>query len=414
MLFSDSIRTSIQSLQNAKMRTGLTMLGIIIGISSVIVLMSIGASAQDLIVSQVKSVGSNLIFIIPGATKGSRLQSPPSVQGVVIKTLVKEDLDAFEREPSITAATAEVRGQAKAVFENNDTSATFSGTTESYFSVREFAVEEGQPFYAEDVLRLNHVAVLGQSMAKTLFGEKNPIGKSFRFKNLSFRVVGVLEKKGIGPGGVDQDNLILIPITVAQKQLLGIDYYNFVTVQANPEYNLEFVKSRIISILRQNHRITDPNKDDFTIQTLDDAVAILGTVTGVMTLFLTAIAMISLLVGGIGIMNIMLVSVVERTKEIGLRKAVGATRGDIIRQFLVEAVVVTLLGGVVGILLGSLVVIALYYILVTFSPTGWTFNLPPSAILLSCIVSSLTGLVFGIYPAYQAAEKSPIEALRYE
>jgi putative ABC transport system permease protein len=390
------------------------MLGIIIGIASVIVLMSIGASAQDLILSQVKSIGSNLVFVIPGSTKGSRFQSPPSVQGIIIKTLVKEDLDAFLREPSILSATAEVRGQAKAVFENNDTTATFSGTTETYFSVREFKVERGQPFYQEDVVGLNHVAVLGTKMATTLFGDKDPIGKNFRFKNLSLRVVGILEKKGMGPGGVDQDNLVLIPITVAQKQLLGIDYYNFVTVQANPEYNLEFVKSRMISVLRQNHRITDPDKDDFTIQTLDDAVAILGTITGVMTLFLTAIAMISLLVGGIGIMNIMLVSVIERTKEIGLRKAVGATRTDIIRQFLVEAIILTLLGGIIGIALGALVVIALYYILVTFSTTGWTFNLPPSAIILAFAVSSLTGVVFGIYPAYKASQKSPIEALRYE
>ena len=414
MRITDSIKTSIRALRYAKMRTALTMLGIIIGISSVIILMSIGASAQDLILSQVKSIGSNLVFIIPGSTKGSKFQSPPSVQGIIIKTLVKEDLDAFLHEPSIAGATAEVRGQAKAVFENIDTTATFSGTTEDYFTVRNFKVVSGHPFYKDDVDSLNHVAVMGQKIAETWFENKDPIGKTFRFKNLSFRVVGVLEKKGIGPGGVDQDNMILVPISVAQKQMLGIDYFNFVIVQANPTYTIEFAKSRIISVLRQNHRITDPDKDDFTIQTLDDAVAILGTITGVMTLFLTAIAMISLLVGGIGIMNIMLVSVIERTKEIGLRKAVGATRADIIRQFLIEAIILTLLGGIIGIALGALIVIVLYYILVTFSPTGWSFNLPPMAIGLAFLVSSLTGVIFGLYPAYKASQKSPIEALRYE
>ena len=390
------------------------MLGIIIGISSVIILMSVGASAQNFILGQVKSIGSNLVFVIPGATKGSRFQSPPSVQGIVIKTLIKEDLDALLHEPSILSAAAEVRGQAKAVYENNDTTATFSGTTETYFSVREFNVVRGQPFYAQDVVGLNHVAVLGEKIADTLFGDKDPIGKTFRFKNLAFRVVGILEKKGIGPGGVDQDNLVLIPITVAQKQMLGIDHYNFVTVQANPEYTLEFVKSRINSVIRQNHRITDPDKDDFTIQTLDDAVEILSTITGVMTLFLTAIAMISLLVGGIGIMNIMLVSVIERTKEIGLRKAVGATRTDIIRQFLIESMILTLFGGLIGIALGAAVVTLIYFGVTTFADPTYSFELPMSAIILAFVVSSLTGLVFGIYPAYKASQKSPIEALRYE
>lgn len=414
MKIADSVKTSLRTLRYAKMRTALTMLGIIIGISSVIVLMSVGASAQDFILSQVKSIGSNLVFIIPGSTKGSRFQSPPSVQGIIIKTLVKQDLDALLTEPSIVSATAEVRGQAKAVFENNDTNVTFSGTTQDYFSVREFKVIEGNQFYKEDVDSLSHVAVVGEKIAVTLFGDKNPVGKTFRLKNLSFRVSGVLEKKGIGPGGVDQDNMILIPITVAQKQILGIDYYNFVIVQANPSYNLEFTKSRIVSVLRQNHRITDPDKDDFTIQTLDDAVAILGTITGVMTLFLTAIAMISLLVGGIGIMNIMLVSVVERTKEIGLRKAVGATRADIIRQFLIESIILTLLGGIVGIAFGALVVTIAYFAITAFADPTWSFNLPPFAIGLAFAVSTLTGVIFGIYPAYKASQKSPIEALRYE
>jgi len=300
------------------------------------------------------------------------------------------------------------------IFENNDATVSYSGVTEDYFPVRDFKVERGQPFYKEDVTGMNHVAVLGQKIASTLFGDKDPIGKSFRLKNISFRVTGLLIKKGVGPGGVDQDNLVLMPITVAQKQLLSIDYYSYVSVQASPLYNLEFVKSRMVSILRQNHRITDPDKDDFTIQTLDDAVAILGTVTSVMTLFLTAIAMISLLVGGIGIMNIMLVSVIERTKEIGLRKAVGATNADIIRQFLWESVILTTIGGVIGIAFGAAVVTVTYFGITYFADMAWTFELPASAIILAFVFSASTGIVFGIYPAFKASQKSPIEALRYE
>ncbi|MEK7108503.1 MAG: FtsX-like permease family protein, partial [Patescibacteria group bacterium] len=245
-------------------------------------------------------------------------------------------------------------------------------------------------------------------------GERDPVGRLIRLKGLTFRVSGVLEEKGLGPFGVDQDTLILMPISVAQKQLLGIDYFNVVTVQAHGAYDPDFVSNRVSTILRQNHRIRDPEKDDFTIRTQEDAIALLGNVTSVLTVFLTSMALISLLVGGIGIMNIMLVSVVERTREIGLRKAVGATDRDILEQFLIEAVMLTATGGLAGILLGSLLTAVVALILSQTLPTGWAFSLPPSAIGLAAGVSVLTGLVFGLYPARTASRKNPIDALRYE
>ena len=391
------------------------MLGIIIGISSVILLLSIGTSAQNYILNQVQSIGSNLVFVIPGATKGSRFASPASVQGIIIKTLNEQDLNSFQKEPSIKRATAQVNGQAKAIYGNNDATVTYQGTTGDFFPIRNFKVTDGIIFTNSDVQSFNHVAVIGSSLATTLFGASEPVGKQIRLQNLTFTVIGVLEKKGLGPLGIDQDNLVLMPISVAEKQLLGIDYYTALTIEGNDTYTIEFVKSRMTSILRQNHNIPDPSKDDFTIRTQEDSLALLGNITSVLTLFLAAIASISLVVGGIGIMNIMLVSVIERTKEIGLRMAVGATSRDIMQQFLIESVILTFLGGAIGIFIGALFVVLTYLGISTFSPeTGWTFALPMSAILLGVSVSTLTGIVFGIYPARQAAKKNPIEALRYE
>lgn len=413
MRINDSLKTAYFGLKHAKARSFLTILGIVIGIASVVILMSIGSSAQKLILNQVKNIGSNIIFILPGATKGSRFSSPSFAQGVVTKTLVKQDTDAISRDPSVKKVAPQAHGQAKIVYENNDTLITYVGTTGDFFSIRNFNVQQGSAFTNLDVDSLNRVAVLGDSIAKTIFGFIEPIGKTIRIKNISFKVIGVLEKKGIALG-VDQDILVLIPVTVAQKQILGTNYYSVVNVEANELYDIEFVKARIISILRKNHQITDPDKDDFTIRSQEDALDILGNITSILTVFLASIASISLLVGGIGIMNIMLVSVAERTKEIGLRKAVGATNADILQQFLWEAVMLTFIGGIAGVLFGSASVIALYFILIKFLPTGWVFALPPYAVFLAVIVSTLTGLIFGIYPARKASLKNPIDALRYE
>ncbi|MEI7777378.1 MAG: ABC transporter permease [bacterium] len=414
MRIRDSFATALGGLKHGRMRAVLTMLGIVIGISSVIILMSIGQSAQDYIINQVQSIGSNLIFVIPGGSSGSKFSAPASSQGIVIKTLVKADLDALKRETSITAAAPVVSGQAQAFYGDNSVNVGYQGTTADLFPIRALTLKEGYALTSDDVNAFNHVAVIGPDLATTLFGRLDPVGKYLRLGSVSFRVSGILSKGGIGPGGVDQGNIVIIPITVAQGEMLGINYYNMLVIEGNNDYNIDFVQNRIKSVLRQNHGVTDPNKDDFTIRTQADALAILGSITSVLTLFLTAIACISLVVGGVGIMNIMLVSVTERTKEIGLRKAVGATDNDILQQFLVESVLLTFLGGLIGIIVGAIVVTAIYFGVTLFTSTEWTFALPMSAILIAVAVSTITGLLFGIYPARKAGRKSPMEALRYE
>lgn len=415
MLFRDAFKTSTRSLTHGKMRSILTMLGIVIGIASVIVLMSIGQSAQDLILGQVQSIGSNLIIVIPGAPSNGR-SSPASAQGIVITSLQQRDVNSLEREPAVSLAVPEVRGQANVVYGSNNANINYTGSTADFFQVSNLAkVSKGRVFSKSDVDSGNHVVVIGPDLANTLFGPHvNPIDKTIHLKSISFRVVGVLEKGGTGAFGVDIGNIVVMPITVAQKQLLGITYFNVIIVQANPAYDIDFAKSRITFSLRQNHGITDPKKDDFNIQTQADILAILGSITSILTLFLAAIASISLVVGGIGIMNIMLVSVTERTREIGLRKAVGATNKDIMEQFLIESVLLTFAGGVIGITVGAIVVGLIYVVLSTFFSIGWVFAFPLSSVILGLAVSGIAGIAFGIYPARQAARKNPIEALRYE
>jgi putative ABC transport system permease protein len=416
MLFKDAFKTATRSLTHGKMRSILTMLGIVIGISSVIVLMSIGESAQSLILGQVESIGSNLIIISPGKPSGDGFSAPPSAQGIIITSLKQEDANTLEREPSIIGVAPIVSGQAEVVYGNNNKTAGYQGSTANIFTLRNLTLSKGYPFSKADVDSGNHVAVIGPKLATKLFGEYvSPLNKSIRIKNISFRVVGVLEDGGTGLGGVDQGNLVVMPITVAQKELLGISYYNMVIVGADAQYEAKFVKSRITSVLRQNHGITDPSKDDFDIQTQEDILSILGTITSVLTLFLAAIASISLIVGGIGIMNIMLVAVTERTREIGLRKAVGATDRDILQQFLIESVLLTLIGGMIGVAIGAAVVGLVYVVISTFfASIGWVFEFPPLAVALGLGVSAVAGIVFGIYPARQAGKKNPIDALRYE
>lgn len=415
MRVSDLIRSSRATLKHGKMRSLLTMLGIVIGISSVIILMSIGASAQAYILNQVQGLGSNLIIVIPGGSGNGRFQSPAQAQGIIVTSLVQQDVDNLEQDPSVAAVTEEARGQAAASFEDNNETITFDGVPANFFAVRNFTVAEGYPFTDADVQAYNHVAVIGPTLAATLFGAgSDPVGQYIEVKNIQFRVVGVLSPTGTGAFGIDQDNLVMVPITVAQTQMLGIDYFNDIMVEANSSYNISFVQQRVETILEQDHGITDPAQDDFTIETQQSILSLLGNITNILTLFLAAIASISLVVGGIGIMNIMLVSVIERTKEIGLRKSVGATDKDILQQFLVESVMLTFIGGVLGIAVGAFVVGLAWLLIAKVFAVTWAFEFPPSAIVLAVAVSSITGIVFGLYPARQAARKSPIEALRYE
>ncbi len=417
MLFRDAFKTATRSLTHGKMRSILTMLGIVIGIASVIVLMSIGQSAQNLILGQVKSIGSNLIIIIPGAPSNGKFTSPAAAQGIVVTSLQQQDIDSLQREPAVDFAVPEVRGQAEVVYGNNNATVGYTGSTADFFAVSNLTkVSDGQTFSKSDVESGNHVVVIGPVLAETLFGPHiNPIDKTIRLKDVSFRVVGVLNKGGTGAFGVDIGNLVVMPISVAQKQLLGTNYFSVIVVQANASYDINFVKSRIEFVLEHNHGITNSSKDDFSIETQADILSLLGSITSILTLFLAAIASISLIVGGIGIMNIMLVSVTERTREIGLRKAVGATNNDILQQFLIESVLLTFAGGVIGIAIGAGIVGLVYFVLSTFfSSLGWVFAFPLSAVILGLVVSGAAGIAFGIYPARQAARKNPIDALRYE
>ena len=412
MLFKDAFKTATRSLTQGKMRSILTMLGIVIGIASVIILMSIGQSAQQLILGKVEGIGSNLVFITPGAPSGG---SPAASQGIVITSLQQRDVDSLQREPSIDAVAPMVSGQAEVVYGSKNETVGYQGSTASLFTVRKLDLSKGYPFTKSDVDSGNHVAIIGPDLATEFFGQYvNPIDKIIRLKNVSFRVVGVLNTGGTGAFGVNQGKLVIIPITIAQKELLGITYFNMILLQANSQYDMTFVKSRITFTLRQNHGITDPTKDDFNIQTQEDILSLVGSITSILTLFLAAIASISLVVGGIGIMNIMLVAVTERTREIGLRKAVGATDKDILEQFLIESVLLTFTGGVIGIALGGVVVGIIYFILSTFTTIGWVFEFPISAVILALTVSSISGIAFGIYPARKAGKKNPIDALRYE
>ncbi len=413
MLYTDAFRTATRSLAQSKTRTALTMLGIVIGIASVIVLMSIGQSAQDMILGQVQGIGSNLVIIIPGAPSGSGFSPPASARGIVITTLQQRDLDALQREPSISSVAAEVTGQAEAVYGGNNKTINYQGVTGEFFSVRNMAIGKGRAISRTDIDSDDHVAVIGPSLAVTLFGPNiDPLNKNIRLKNVTLRVVGVLGTAGAL--GASQGDLVIMPISIAQKELLGISYFNVILAQANSDYEVSFVKSRIISVLRQNHGITDVTKDDFSIQTQEDILSILGNITSILTIFLAAIAAISLVVGGIGIMNIMLVAVTERTREIGLRKALGATDADILQQFLIESILLTMIGGIIGIAVGAALVGLIYFVVTTFFSIGWVFAFPISAVILGVGVSTFAGLVFGIYPARQAGRKNPVEALRYE
>jgi len=415
MRLKDSIISAKATLKHGKTRSLLTMLGIVIGISSVIILMSIGASAQAYILGQVQGLGSNLIIVIPGGSTNGKFSSPAASQGIIVKSLVQQDVNALSRDPSIAAVTEESRGQGTAVFGDNSETVTYDGVPANFFNITNLGVAKGYAFTDNDVQAFNHVAVIGSALATTLFGaNSDPIGQFIRVQNVDLRVVGVLNQKGTGTFGIDEDNLVLVPITVAQEQLLGTNYFNDIEVEANNDYTIDFAQSRVESILENDHGITNPNKDDFTIETQQAILSLLGNITSALTIFLAAIASISLVVGGIGIMNIMLVSVIERTREIGLRKAVGATDRDILQQFLIESVALTFIGGVIGIAIGGLFVTAAYLVIAKVLAVAWTFEFPISAVLIAVGVSSLTGIVFGIYPARQAAQKSPIEALRYE
>jgi putative ABC transport system permease protein len=388
----------------------LTMLGIIIGVAAVIAMVAVGSGATKRIQEQIQSIGSNLIMVLPGSitTSGMRLGSGAGV------TLTEDDAKAIMAEcPAVSMVAPTVRGGAQVMFGNNNWATSIQGTTPDYLKIRDLSIQSGRAFTDDDVAGATKVALLGPTVATNLFGDADPVGQIIRIKNVPFTVAGELSPKGQSPSGQDQDDVILVPISTAKRQVTGTSQANArsvgnLMVQAIGPQAMSAAEAEIRPLLRQRHRLQIEQDDDFTVRNLAEVFAAQESSARVMSILLGAIASVSLIVGGIGIMNIMLVSVTERTREIGLRLAIGAKTRDILAQFLVEAVTLSLLGGVSGIAIGIAASVLISYI------AKWSTLVSPTAIALAFVFSGLVGIFFGYYPARKAASLDPIEALRYE
>jgi putative ABC transport system permease protein len=405
-----SVRIALVALRVNKLRTALTMLGIVIGVAAVIAMVSVGAGAQARIGEQIRSMGSNLIIVTSGASTSGGIRWGLGTQ----QTLTEEDARAIALEvPAVEAAAPSSRGSAQTIYGNTNWSTVIQGVTPDYIVTREWNIANGRMFGPEDVDAAAKVAVLGDTVWRSLFADTDPVGQTIRIKKVPFTVVGVLEAKGQSSWGQDQDDLILIPISTAKKKVLGASQANAravgaVSVRVRDAELMGEAESQIRALLRQRHRLQPEQEDDFQVRVLSEMFAAQEESAQVMTMLLAAIASVSLLVGGIGIMNIMLVSVTERTREIGLRMAVGARSRDIRAQFLVEAVTLSVVGGAVGIATGLLAAGTIA------SLASWRAEIPPEAIGLAFAFSVAVGVFFGFYPAQKAARLNPIEALRYE
>ncbi len=409
----ESLRVALRALTANKLRSALTMLGMIIGVGAVIALMSVGKGAQAMITSQIQGMGTNLLFVTPGNQSQAGVKQG---QGSA-PTLTLEDADALGDPANVPAAAAvapESQSFSQVIAGPQNTMTRIVGVTPAYEDVRNFHVAEGEFISKQNLDGRSNVAVLGSNVALDLFGDMDAIGQNIRINRVNFRVVGVLESKGSQAMG-NQDDLILVPLTTLlqklnrQRNVRGAPNVNTIYVQVSDDKLMNDAVEQIGAVLRQRHRTA---QDDFTVRSQDDLLSMAGQITGIMTLLLGSIAGISLVVGGIGIMNIMLVSVTERTREIGIRKAVGAKRRDILIQFLIEATVVSLLGGAIGLLLGT----GLSELIGRIDLGGQTIPTVVSAdaVVLAVGVSGAIGIFFGIYPATRAASLNPIEALRYE
>jgi putative ABC transport system permease protein len=403
-----TVKISLRSLSVNKMRSALTVLGIIIGVGSVITMIAVGTGARKRIEGQISSMGSNLLMILPGATTSGGVRMGLGTQ----PTLSMGDAEAIQREcPSVLYVAPNHGGVAQVVYGNQNWSTGIIGTTPSFLDVREWALVHGRPFTEEDVRNASKVCLLGQTVVDNLFGYVDSVGQIIRIKNIPFTVIGVLDKKGQSPRGQDQDDTILIPVTTSQKKLFGTAFPGMVRIimaMAKSREDLYTAERQMTELLRQRHRIGPSQDDDFTVRNLTQMMQASEQSARVMTLLLGAIASVSLLVGGIGVMNIMLVSVTERTREIGIRMAVGAKTWDIRLQFIIEALTLSLLGGAFGIIIGisgSKVLSVL---------AGWPTTVSTISIFISFSFSGMVGIFFGFYPAYKASLFDPIEALRYE
>lgn len=405
MLFKESVRIALNALTANKLRSILTMLGIIIGVGAVIAMVSVGLGVKQNITNSIASLGSNMLIVMPGSSNTGGVRSAAGSR----TTLKYEDAVAIKSKvKNIDYVSPTIQRSFQVVNGNQNWNTTVYGVTPEYMSIRSLAVSAGSFISQSDLTKRHRVAVIGTTVASNLYGSKNPVGLNIRVNNQPYKVIGVLESKGQSSMGQDQDDIVIIPLTTAMERLLGITYVQSVNVQVTSQDKMNLVQEDIEALMRQRHRITGGKEDDFNVRNMTSLMETVSETTSMLTLFLGSVAAISLLVGGIGIMNIMMVSVTERTREIGIRKALGATFKAIMTQFLIESVVIGVIGGLIGIAFGCFasVMIAKF--------GGFNTVITMSPILLSFSFSVGIGLFFGIYPARKAALLNPIEALRYE
>lgn len=400
------VKIAIKALLRNKSRAFLTMLGIIIGIASVIAMVSLGQSSTLSVREQLSGMGSNMIMIMPAR----QMRGGVNMGNSSAKSLDMKDLRALEQNTRYVAhVSPSVSTGAQLVFASNNHPSQIQGVSPCYLDIRMYKLASGIMFTDEDVKTYNKVCVVGKTVVDNLFTNgENPIGQVVRFGSIPMKIIGVLESKGQNQMGQDQDDIVLAPYTTVQKRFMAITHFNMLFASATSEEESELAATEITYILRANHKIAQGAEDDFDIRTQEELLSTMSSVTQMLTMLLAAIASISLIVGGIGIMNIMYVTVTERTKEIGLRMAIGAQNRDIMLQFLSESVILSLIGGVIGIILGLILSYLLSYVL------KWPFVVSQSAIIISFFVCAATGIFFGWYPAKKAANMDPIAALRYE
>lgn len=404
MNIAESFKVAIEGIAANKVRAGLTMLGVVIGVGAVIAMLAIGQGARQQTMSAIQSMGTNVLAVMAG-----QMRRGPVMGGLgSTQNLKMGDVEAILKEcPAVAKAAPELRSGAQVKYGNKNTSTTIFGTSPDYPEIRNYRIARGKFFNDSDVRSMRRVAVIGPTVTYNLFGQSSPINKTIRIRGISFRVIGETVAKGAG-GFQDPDDQIFIPITTAQTRVFGVDYLRSISVQVKSADRMNEAASQIETILRKRHRLGAASENDFMIFNQADLMETAEQASNTFTMLLAGIAAVSLIVGGIGIMNIMLVSVTERTREIGIRKAVGARRRDILLQFLIESVVLSLAGGIVGILLG---VIGAYVIA---HSAGWPVTVSVPSVILAFVFAAAVGIFFGIYPARRASFLNPIEALRYE